>query len=339
MNEVGWAFDVRRIDLPDLTIDAGQRLGMVLAQPLFDLTPDADDAPCRIRDADRESQMLAIRKAFEVRAADARTRGVPIQFVVFPELSIPLGDPDGLSCVSQQMESVDGDVVFIGGIEGIRPDRLNEVIDRFPPASQDAQPVFAGGTYANLCVIAVKCRNLPVRWYYQAKLAASQWEQPRNMARGTRVLRFVAPGVVFLCQICFDHIARDGEKDLNATLCEQLAEMVKPETATLDFVFVPQYNPSPRNDVFSNCTSRFLAFPDRLVKHGDTAVLFVNRAADRQEPSAFGCTSIQYRPGRWKVADHDLGPKGYELTVGAGSDQGTGEKSPILDYMLWLASS
>jgi hypothetical protein len=262
MTDGGWDFQVDRVDLVGMGIDAGQRLGMVIVQPKYDLVPDGP-IPFRISEEYREAQKVLIEKAFEIRAAESQTRNVPIPFNLFPETAIPAHDPDGLDFLRQQMEEVHEDVIFIGGLEELSPEEVGEMVGKVPPA---ATLGFAAGTFVNVCVIAVKSANGPLSWHFQVKLRPSKWEQPGNMAHGQRILYFVAPEVAFMCQICFDHIAAQGEESLNTVLCRQLIESVQPNAATLDFVFVPQCNPQPDHESVTKNTGFLLNYDYRGLK-------------------------------------------------------------------------
>jgi len=307
-----WDFQVGRIDLDGLGVDAGQRLGMVFAQSEYELIPDGE-VPFRISDAFRNSQKELIEKAFQIRHAESRERGVPIPFVMFPEAAIPVCGPDGLEFLRQQLETLQEEVIFIGGLEGLSPKEAEEVADRFAPDVDAARPAFAAGAFANICVIAVKSTRKGLRWHFQAKLRPSPWEQPRNMAPGQRVLYFVAPQVSFLCQICFDHIAAQGEESVNTVLFSKLIESTQPNAATLDFVFNPQCNPQPEHLSMRKNTSLLLNYQNRALKNDMTAVVVINKASIIQELSDYGRSGIHYRAGRWQIPTTDVGPKGYEL--------------------------
>ena len=307
MTSSGWDFEVQRIDLGELGVDAGQRLGMVVVQPEYQLVPDGA-VPFRISEACREAQIGLIEWAFQIREAEREERGVPIPFVLFPEAAIPVVEVDGLTYLREQMEEAQGEVVFIGGLEGLSRQEAEQVAVRFGAE----RPVFAAGAFVNLCVIVIKLANGCLSWHFQAKIRPSQWEQLRNMACGKRVLYFVAPNVSFLCQICFDHIAQDGEESLNSALCRHVIETTRPAAAALDFVFVPQHNPSPTKPFVRQNTSRLVNYQDRGFQNTMTAVVVVNKAASCQESSEFGRSGLHYATGRWQTPA-DIGPKGYEL--------------------------
>lgn len=312
MADGGWDFEVVRVNLDGLGIDAGQRLGMVIAQPKYELGPDAA-VPFRISDGYREAQKGLIEKAFQIRAVESTERNVPIPFVLFPEAAIPVSDPDGLDCLRQQMEQVQGDVIFVGGLEGLSSQEAQEVTNNFAPSVDDARLTFADGTFVNVCLIVVKSANGPLSWHFQAKLRPSQWEQPRNMARGRRILYFVAPHLAFVCQICFDHVAMQGSEALGNNLCRYLIQSTRPLAAPLNFVFVPQYNPDPQAGCVRRNTGLILNFQDPQLSNHLASVVVVNKAAAIQEPSTYGRSGFHYRAGRWQIPMADIGPKGYEL--------------------------
>jgi hypothetical protein len=118
MTDGAWDFEVRRIDLGGLNVDAGRNMGLVIVQPEYELVPDGA-VPFRLARECRETQTALIKQAFEIRAAEAQQRNVPVPFVLFPEGAIPVGDPDALGFVRQQIEDAQGDLIFIGGLEGL----------------------------------------------------------------------------------------------------------------------------------------------------------------------------------------------------------------------------
>ena len=312
MTDGGFDFHVERIDLAGLSVDAGRSMGMVIVQPEYDLGPDGA-VPFRILGEFRQAQIALIEQAFRIRAAEAQERNVPIPFILFPEAAIPINDPDGLEFLRLQLQQAQGDVIFIGGLEGLSPQEVQQMAASYSPAVDAAKPVFAAGAFVNVCVIAVKSANGGVTWHFQAKLRPSQLEQPRNMARGQRVLYFVAPGVAFFCQICFDHIAADGGESLNIALCKQIIETTQPAAAPLDFVFVPQYNQKPDHPSVRQNTRCLLKYQGRALQNNLATVVAVNRAAAVQGSPEYGRCGFHYAGGRWKKLTSDVGPRGYEL--------------------------
>lgn len=307
-----WDFETRQIRLDGLSVNAASRFGMVIAQPNFAWEMDGQ-VPDHIAAPNRKPQITAVEKAFQVRAAESQSRGIPVPFVLFPEGAIPIREPDGLECVRDQMAVATGEVVFIAGLEGVTPDELADLVKRFPPSEEIAAPALEGGAFANICVIVVKYAQGSMRWHYQAKLAPSQWEDGRNMASGKRVLYFVAPRLAFVCLICFDQIAARMDETLVKALCRKLCQQGGSFAAALDFVFVPQYNPKPTSSSFAQAANLILNYDDRLLKNDLTSVVAINRAAISQEPGEFGLCGIHYKGGRWQVPDRDIGPRGYAL--------------------------
>lgn len=312
MPDGDWNFHVEPIDLEGLSIDASQRLGMVIVQPEYELVPDSE-VPFRISEEYREVQKNLIEKAFQIRDSESRERNITIPFILFPEASIPVINPDGLDFIRQKIEQTQKDVIFIGGLEGLSPQEAHELAEKFAPNTHVAKPAFTAGAFVNLCVIAVKAADGPLSWHFQAKLRPSQWEQPRNMANGQRILYFKGLHVAFLCQICFDHIAAQGLESLNSAMFCQLIEKAGPNAATLDFVFVPQCNPDPNHISMKQNTRQLLSYEHRSLHNNMTAVVIINKAARLQEPSEYGRSGFHYRSGRWQVPKSDVGPKGYEL--------------------------
>jgi hypothetical protein len=307
-----WDLNIQRVELKTLEIDATQKLGMVIAQPEYELIPDGS-VPFRIAGGYRKSQSETIEKAFQIRAKESQDRHLPIPFVLFPEASIPVDDDDGLDCVRQYIETIDDDVIFIGGLEGLNPQQAQELGKRFPSADPAVDLSYTTGAFVNVCVIAVKPVKGKLSWYFQAKIRPSQWEQPRNMANGRRILYFVAPRIAFLCEICFDHIAAQGGEHLNTVVCKQLGVSTQPNAASLDFVFVPQNHPTPDHPSATQNTSILLNHQDRLLNNNFTTVVVVNKAASAATPSAYGRSGFHYQEGRWMISKSDVGPKAYSL--------------------------
>lgn len=307
-----WGLQVHCVHLPDLEVSAEKKLGMVLVQPYFELVADST-TPFRISAQHRKQQIALIEKAFQIRQLEIQERGVPIPFILFPELAIPVCDPDGLNTLQEMISQAQGDLVFIGGLEGVGQDEARHLVDRFGIGGDPAQPVFGAGAFVNLCVIAVKHSSGRVNWYFQAKLRPSQWEQPRNMAQGKRVLYFVGNDIAFLCLICFDHIASQGQEPLNAALCQGLIKSMQPNVATLDFLFVPQFNAKPDGKSQLENTRHLLNYQTRTFKNDMTSVVIVNRAAPIQESSEFGRSGFYCKARRWQIPEKDSGPKGYVL--------------------------
>jgi hypothetical protein len=133
MTESAWDFQVERVTLFDLSINATQRLGMLIVQPQY--TPVRDGPiPFRISEEYREAQKVLIEMAFEIRAAESQQRNVPIPFILFPETAIPAHDPDGLEFLRQQMEGAQEDVIFIGGLVRLNSKCTATHRERKPPA-------------------------------------------------------------------------------------------------------------------------------------------------------------------------------------------------------------
>jgi len=311
MTNDGWGFEIERVDLNGLNINAEERLRMVFVQPEYELVPDGV-VPFRISAGHRESQKELIKRAFKIRAIEIQEHNVPIPFIVFPELSIPVNNPNGLDYLHQQIEQAQGDVIFIGGLEGLSLQEANDVISKFPSADSAPTPSFVDGTFVNMCVIAIKLAGGQLNWYFQAKLRPSQWEQSRNMARGQRVLYFSNHHVAFICQICFDHIAMQSTESLNTVLCRKLIETspLSSSAPILDFVFVLQHNPRPDK---MNEKINDLFIERRGLQNRSMTVVSINKAASEQESSEYGRSGCHYRNNLWKIATSDIGPMGYEL--------------------------
>jgi len=312
MTTKNWNVEIQQVQLNDLGVDAAQKLGMVVVQPQYDLVADGA-VPFQIADIYRKGQIETVERAFKIRASENEHRDLPVPFVLFPEASIPLDDSGGLDYLGHQMENIEQDVIFIGGIEGISPQQAQDLTKRFPSSSPEFDLSFTAGAFVNVCVIVIKPANGILHWFFQSKIRPSQWEQPRNMANGKRILYFVAPRLTFFCEICFDHIASQGDEHLNTVLCKQLAAVTQPNAASVDFIFVPQNNPKPEHTSARKNTSILLNYQDRLLKNDSATVVVVNKASTATALTEYGHSGFHYREGRWRVSKADVGPKGYSL--------------------------
>ena len=314
MSDTAWDFTIKKISLDLPNIDAGRPLGIVIAQPYFDLNPDSNPH-FQIQPEFHQSQCDAIARSFAIRAEELETRHIPFPFIVFPEGAIPTNTSDGLEIIASQLQESTEEVIFIGGLEGTSREDFNRLMCKYQPANDNGIAVYGDGTYVNACVIVVKDASGGINWHFQAKLAPSQWEQPRSMAEGKQVLYFQSQNLTFVCQICFDHIARRGQEFLSNALCHRLSRLGSPNPTSLDFVIVPQYNKKPEDNSFQRNTNSILAFRERLFNTDLTAIVAANKAALHQgKPTQYGCCGIHYRGGRWQAHSSDLGPVGYQLT-------------------------
>jgi hypothetical protein len=307
MNQAIPEYSIERIELDNIETQADGLLGFVLGQPLYHVEPDNG---FRIQEQDRNAQINAIERCFEIRQFECEHRGIRIPFIIFPELSIPFQAPDGLSTIRQMLEGSDRETIFIGGIEGLTTGEVSQMVESYRPPSLNSHPSYNAGAFVNVCVVAIRDRTGNIEWHFQTKLYPSQWEQRRNMARGNKLLYFHSPGVAFICQICFDHLAVAGSQSLNIDLCEKL-ESITADRVTLDYVFVPQYNPQPLHEDALESTRQLLNFQRRRLTTDMTSVFIVNRASTEQDDLQYGRSSMQQRGNRWQVPKDDLGPIGY----------------------------
>jgi len=150
-----WDFSIEKVDLGNIQIDPSNPLGMVIAQPLFDL--DADSTPpFRIAGEHRLAQIEAIRKAFLVRKVEQENIDKPIPFIVFPEYAIPTGEQNGLAVIREEMEQARGTLVFIGGLESVTRAELEGIVDLHAPMDERTHPHCRGGDFVNVCVIVTR---------------------------------------------------------------------------------------------------------------------------------------------------------------------------------------
>ena len=313
MPQMSWDFRIERIDLDCPSINGGDNLGMVIVQPEYGLDADGQ-VPFRISNRQRTAQLDLIREAFRLREIEAQARRLPVPFILFPEMAIPVTNPDGMDCVKEQMDLASGEVIFIGGLEGLTLGESESLLARFPPSIPGAiLDTDRAGAFINSCVIVVKNSSGSLSWYYQSKIAPSQWEQPRNMCQGKRLLYFFQRGLAFVCQICSDHIGAQGAEDLNTYMCSSLIRLAEPHPISLNYVFNLQYNARPDDDSFRESRRLILNYADTQFSNHYASVIVCNCAASTQESSQYGRSGIHYRRGRWQIPQRDIGPKGYEL--------------------------
>lgn len=299
------------INLDFISIDAGQKMGMIFVQPKYELLPDGE-IPFKISDDFRPVQNDLLSKSFQIRAEEMPNRNGTVPFILFPELSIPVSNPDGMATIQSQLYEAEGEVIFIGGLEGLSSTEIAELFDKYPPPDPSLIPQYSTGRYVNVCVIAIKAADNKIRWYYQGKLRPTPWEQGSNMSQGTHVLYFISTGLSFLCQICFDQIATEGDY-LNKTIYQQLEKLFPPHAAKLDFIFIPQFNKNPNHDEMKKSRKFLLNYERQGFNSSLTTVVNINKAADIQESIQYGRSGLHYKSKRWALPKDCVGPIGYEL--------------------------
>jgi len=292
-------------DLGQLNIDPEADLAMVIGQPHFEVT---SAGPIKVAQHYRQRNLNVIKQAFEIRRDEMPQRGaVPI--IIFPEFTIPVDGPRTLDLVNHEIAQAEGDLVFISGMEWMTPNDIEGLAQVY----NTEYPETAAGDFVNSCVIAVKHPPNPVRWYFQAKLFPSPEEQNRNLRGGKSVYYFYTSHLGFICQICFDLIAEEGNQIFAPILMRKIGASDAPTTSLkrMDYIFVPQYNPNPNHHSFNRCTYEMLA-PGYHGVHNESAVLLaINAAAHSQGDDTFGCSGFHYRD-RWYVSRKDS-PNGYGL--------------------------
>jgi hypothetical protein len=295
---------VEPVDLGQLGINAGDHLGMVIGQPLFEVTT-ADII--KVEPRHRHANLATIQDAFRIREAEISGRG-PVPFIIFPEFALPVGEPDGLDCVRKEIEQAPGALVFIAGMEWVTPQELVGLAGTYNTTA----PKVSQGEFVNCCVVAVKNDSGQIRWYLQAKLFPAAAEQRRSMARGEVVYYFHTARCGFVVQICFDQIAASGFNDLGPLLLKRIADLPAPVTKRLDYIFVPQYNDAPNAASFKESTLALVSTRVEGLSSEGVTVVAVNRASASQDTQAYGCSGFHYQ-NRWQVPDNDS-TNGYALT-------------------------
>jgi hypothetical protein len=268
--------------------------------------------PFKISSEFRSTQVELIPKVFKIRATEMVARRGPVPFILFPELSIPINDPDGMEALHVQLHQAEGDIIFIGGLEGLNSEELHILCEKYPPQNGFA-PQYGDGRYINICLIAIKAGADAIRWYYQAKLRPSPMEQNFSMALGACVLYFINANLSFLCQICFDQIATEGGISLNQIIYTLLESNATPNAAKLDFIFIPQFNEKPDHDSMKDSRKFLLNYRKQNFNSEFTTVININKAADTQESAEYGRSGLHYRSGNWQLIKNEVGPIGYEL--------------------------
>lgn len=280
------------------------RVGMVIAQPHFTLTPAE---PFQIRAELRQQQLDLVSRTLDI--ARAAAHGAPrTHFTIFPEFSI--AGLQGVAAIDAILQAANWPerTVVIGGVDGLeRADYLAliEAPNTFVHAANGADRL-AADQWVNCAVIWVKGANNLVERWIQPKIYPSRPEnnaQFQRMFRGGAVYLFKGfyetggAAYRFSSLVCFDWIATvDASKPWQWLLGSMHNEGV-PLMASLPltWMFIIQHNEQPNHATF---LGEFADFYDPnqypSASRQGTCVVFANNAGAEKPGriNSYGCTSL-----------------------------------------------
>lgn len=266
--------------------------------------PLSASAPFRILDSART--LLTSSWQNSLSAAFDPLQGLPpSQFVVFPEFALPV---EAVPQVEETLKSAvcPSNTIVISGIEWLDIAQYSNLLQN----SANPEPIKsncpAQGLYINPVIIWIKTADNILKRYVQPKLRPSRIESASQvMYCGEDVILFTSNGpevFSFAVLICFDCIARDGQRPMFDQLLDGAPETAPDSSINWHMLLVPQYNDKPEHPEFLKFAASFLNLGGPTYNTADSAVAFVNASAPAHGRSigGFGRSSIFYRAGRWQ---------------------------------------
>lgn len=279
---------------------------MTFSQPFLELEQPFTE-PFKLR-AETTESLLAIDRAFDL----LKDKTEP-QFLLLPEYSIC-----GTDGVRRIIERVGDDAwpcssTVIGGLHGLTCKEYTELIQvdgiTLHVSDANAPGKLNQLEWVNITAVFVKTQTGTIEVWLQPKLHPNSDEantQHQSMFRGNSVYLFrgqFEDGLPcrFFVMTCFDWIAREnGGPQLIDVLLNELNERWQENPATLNWVFVPQYNRKPNHSTFLTSAHEVLVNQPKYpaVQRRDCAVVMVCSAASPQPArnGSFGFSSIIFGP-------------------------------------------
>jgi hypothetical protein len=282
------------------------RVRMVLMQPYVELP---NQEPFRWLPEKTQGQLERIRTT--LRLALAPGHDVPVASItVFPEYSVP--GLVGLDAIEDELGRAPcpSGTVVIAGLHGLSHAEYAQLwgrgLEHLPAASNPNNTV---GRWVNCNVVLAKKTDEPVRRWIQPKLRRCREEAncPNLlMFEGGMVYLFASrfdngPVCRFLVLSCFDWIAPDGAGTLPSEVLVALSEKWRATgQQSVDFVFVPQWNPLPNDHRFlQSAHDFFVRAPNHPLVNRDSCVLVFANTAGKDTPGhclRYGGSSLFFAP-------------------------------------------
>jgi hypothetical protein len=279
-----------------ITFAPAERLRMLWGHPYLQLQGTGTSFRLTMECIDRQKRIL--RSAFDI------AKSAAIQFVVFPEFSLPI------EMVSETDDAVSSaewprNSVFASGLAPASVGEYMSLAAQGNVIAADAIPADTTAEFVNCCCVWLKSSDGAVRKVLQTKLKPSRPEQAtQGMHEGANVYLFRSDLLNFAFLVCFDCIGIRLTEFINAVT----QEVRDGDSKNLHLLTVLEHNDRPEK-------VEFLTFAEHLIVSGnmklhtglDAAVAFVNSAhskAGRTVSEDYGRSSIcYYRRGNWSAPD------------------------------------
>lgn len=312
---------IEEIDLGALGVHFPRgEVGMVVAQPFVDIEADfIHEEPFTWTEQSKVRALECIDATLAV-SLNAPQGAGKTHFTVFPECMLP--GLEGVDRVTQAMQAEAWPVgtVVIGGIDGLTRDQFVQLIQR-PNTTHDAvnNPLnlIHDNHWVNCSVTWVKLPSGEVLSWVQPKLSPARIELDvtyMSMYQGRSVYVFkgrysnVVASYRFATLLCFDWIAKIGEKRVWEWLFEGLTKVAGPDGAQIPFtwLFIAQCNPAPSHASFMGQVPAFFeqdSYPQ--VNRDETCLVMANVAgkAGPGRANRFGQSAVIVTPNRFSVPD------------------------------------
>ena len=301
---------VQMIDLSPLGIELpNDRVRMVLAQPYLPREYFTADEPYQFLAARSQQQRRVLNSILDV-AAMQHPDGLHTHFTVIPEYSIP--GLEGIRDIDQFLRTQDwpnGSVV-IGGTDGLTRTQYAELTEEAHTcvdAPNNGIDQVRPQEWVNCVVIWVKSSTGTVHRWLQPKIHPA-WEERntchQRMFEGRSVYVFKGRRAnnshfLFGALVCFDWIARPGDRSTLQWILEALQRNAGAYQIPVTWVFVIERNRWPSHHRFLRSTEEFFRQDEHPnVDRNNACVVFVNTAGKSCPGAAetFGTSSLVLSP-------------------------------------------
>ena len=285
-----------------------QRLGMVLAQPHLPKESLTEQEPFQLNVEAKTKHLETLKETLSV-ASQAREDGVRTHFTIFPEYWIP--GLAGVQLIDTKVRSSSwpNNTVLIGGIDGLTRDQYREIVERESThVSERNSPDRIGSSkWINCAMIWIKLADGRLEKWIQPKISPA-WEEANSsherMFEGRSIYvfkgKFENGGYFLFCNlICFDWIARVGNRNTFEWLLEGIHNQAGDGRLSLAWIFVIQRNKKPSHQTFLDSIQNFFScdrYPN--AEKQETCLVLVNTAGKSVPGRSreFGSSSMVYSP-------------------------------------------
>lgn len=313
--------EVVEIDLGALGVNFPRgEVAMVVAQPFVDIEADfIHEEPFTWTEQSKARALGCIDATLAV-SLNAPQGAGKTHFTVFPECMLP--GLEGVDRITQAMqaEAWPAGTVVVGGVDGLTRDQFVELVQS-PNTTHDSVnnrlDLIHDDHWVNCSVTWAKLPSGEVRSWVQPKLSPARIEldvKYMSMYQGRSVYVFkgkysnVVASYRFATLLCFDWIAKTGEKRVWEWLFEGLTKVAGPEGAQipLTWLFVAQCNSAPSHASFMGQVPAFFEQDSYPQVNRDETCLVMANVAGKAGPgrvNRFGQSAVIVTPNRFSVPD------------------------------------